>query len=72
MPMKLSKEKGRRGKRQPTEDFYQNLLNLQLQGCMAPRNTRLAARNACPERSQRPFVLPHSAKAVRFFSSVEE
>ncbi len=66
-----SKQKGRRGKRQPMENSYQNLMNLQLQGCMAPRNTRMAAGNACmPQGGQRPFVLRHSAKAVRFFSSV--
>ena len=47
-----SKQKGRRGKRQPTEDFYHNLLNLQLQGCMAPRNTRMAAGTACTRRRQ--------------------
>ena len=41
-----SKEKGRRGKRQPMEESYQNLLNLQLYGRMAQRSTRMDAGSA--------------------------
>jgi hypothetical protein len=40
-------EKGRRGKRQPIHDLYQNLLNLQLHPRMARRTERMDAGSAC-------------------------
>lgn len=40
------KQKGRRGKRQPVHNLYQNLRNLQLHRRMARRSARMAAGSA--------------------------
>jgi hypothetical protein len=42
-----SKQKGRRGKRQPIHNLYQNLRNLQLHRRMARRSERMDAGSAC-------------------------